>query len=77
LAQEFQQGKLDLQNINGSFITLVPKVASPEGVSDFRPISLNNVCLNFLTKLVANRLQKRILECIHKNQYDFLKARTI
>jgi retron-type reverse transcriptase len=26
---------------------------------------------------VANRLQKRILECIHKNQYGFLKARTI
>jgi hypothetical protein len=77
LAQEFQQGNLDLQNINGSYITLVPKVASPKGVSDYRPISLTNVCLIFLTKLVANRLQKRILECIHKNQYIFLKARTI
>jgi retron-type reverse transcriptase len=68
---------LDLQNINGSHITLVPKVASPECVSDFRPISLTNVCLIFLKKLVANILQKRILECIHKNQYGFLKARTI
>jgi retron-type reverse transcriptase len=35
------------------------------------------VCLKFLTKLVANRLQRRILDCIHKNQYGFLKARTI
>jgi hypothetical protein len=77
LAQEFQKGNLDLQNINGSYITLVPKVASPECVSDYRPISLTNVCLKFLTKLVANRLQQRILECIHKNQYGFLKARTI
>jgi hypothetical protein len=77
LAQEFQKGNLDLQNINGSYITLVPKVASPECVSDCRPISLTNVCLKFLTKLVANRLQQRILECIHKNQYGFLKARTI
>jgi hypothetical protein len=77
LAQEFQKGNLDLQNINGSYITLVAKVASPECVSDYRPISLTNVCLKFLTKLVANRLQQKILECIHKNQYGFLKARTI
>jgi hypothetical protein len=77
LAQDFQKGNLDLQNINGSYITLVPKVASPECVSDYRPISLTNVCLKFLRKLVANRLQQRILECIHKNQYGFLKARTI
>jgi retron-type reverse transcriptase len=26
---------------------------------------------------VANRLQRRILDCIHKNQYGFLKARSI
>jgi hypothetical protein len=57
LALEFQKGNLDLQNINGSYITLVPKVASPECVSDYRPISLTNFCLKFLTKLVANRLQ--------------------
>ncbi|XP_071683219.1 uncharacterized protein [Lolium perenne] len=29
-------------NINGSYITLVPKVQSPETVNDFRPISLTN-----------------------------------
>ena len=50
---------------------------SPESVNDFRPISLTNVCLKFLTKLVANRLQKHILRCIHKNQYGFLKERSI
>jgi retron-type reverse transcriptase len=26
---------------------------------------------------VANRLQGRILDCLHKNQYGFLKARSI
>jgi hypothetical protein len=40
-------------------------------------IKLTNVCLKFLTKLVANRLQRSILDCLHKNQYGFLKARTI
>jgi hypothetical protein len=77
LAKEFHEGKLNLQSINGSYITLVPKKAVPKTVNDFRPISLTNVCLKFLTKLVANRLQGRILECIHKNQYGFLRSRSI
>ena len=49
----------------------------PEGPEDFRPISLTNTCLKLLTKLLANRLQKVILQCIHKNQYGFLKSRAI
>jgi hypothetical protein len=57
LVKDFHDGSLNLQNINSSFITLVPKVQSPESVNDFRPISLTNVCLKFLTKLLANRLQ--------------------
>ena len=33
--------------------------------------------MEFLTKLLANRLQLVILKCIHKNQYGFLKSRSI
>jgi hypothetical protein len=55
LVKDFHDGSLNLQNINSTFITLVPKVQSPESVNDFRPISLTNVCLKFLTKLLANR----------------------
>jgi retron-type reverse transcriptase len=46
-------------------------------VNDFSPISLKNVCVKFLTKLAANRLQDVILSCIHKNQYGFLRGRSI
>jgi hypothetical protein len=77
LAESIHEGNLNLQSINGSYITLVPKKAVPEDVNDFMPISLTNVCLKFLTKLVANILQGRILECIHKNQYGFLRNRSI
>ena len=77
LIQVFYDGKLSLENINGSLITLIPKFISPEGPNDFRPISLINTCVKFLTKLLANRLQKVILKCIHKNQYEFLKSRSI
>jgi hypothetical protein len=77
LASEFHDGNLNLQNINASYITLVPKKPVREGVNDYRPISLTNVCLKFLTKLNANRLQEKILSCIHKNQYGFLRSRSI
>lgn len=77
LIQEFYEGKLILENINASFITLIPKMLAPLCPNDFRPISSTNTCLEFLTKLLANRLQRVILKCIHKNQYGFLKCRSI
>lgn len=77
LIEWFAASGLSLEGINGSLITLIPKMLEPEGPNDFRPISLTNTCLNFLTKLLVNRLQKVILNCIHKNQYGFLKSRSI
>jgi hypothetical protein len=38
----FFHGKVDLQAINNSFITLVPKVNFPTTLNDLRPISLVN-----------------------------------
>ena len=77
LASDFHQRSICLENINSSFITLVTKKPSPEQINDYRPISLTNTCLKFLTKMVADRLQGRILECIHKNQYGFIKGKSI
>ena len=47
---------MNLESINSSFITLVPKISSPESISDFRPISLLNCSLKLLTKILADRL---------------------
>ena len=77
LVTEFYEGNCSLECLNTSLITLIPKKLSPESVGDFQPISFTNTCLNFLTKLLANRLQKVILQCIHRNQYGFLKCRSI
>ena len=66
-----------MEGLNGSFITLVPKKANPETISDFRPISLTSVGIKLLTKMAANRFQKQITRCIHKNQYGFIKDRSI
>jgi hypothetical protein len=42
LCHDFHAGKGNIQSINGSFITLVPKNFFPESINDFRPISLTN-----------------------------------
>ena len=41
-----------------SFITLIPKVHSPEYISQYRPISLSNVLYRIFSKVLANRLKK-------------------
>jgi hypothetical protein len=77
LCKDFTAGTLNLASINSSLITLIPKKGCPQTVNDFRPISLLNYSLKFLTKLLANRLQIVILKVVHANQYGFIKGRTI
>lgn len=77
LCDEFYEGNLDITSISEGYITLIPKIASPETANDYRPITLLNCCLKIVTKLLADRLQKLILKIVHRNQYGFIKGRTI
>jgi hypothetical protein len=67
----------NIQAINSSFITLVPKVNSLTRVNDFRPISLINYVVKIITKLLGERLQSVIIRFVHQIQYGFIKSRTI
>jgi hypothetical protein len=69
LISDFYNGTIDLESINFSFITLIPKIDNPMNAGDFWPISLLNSVLKIITKILANRLQKIILKIVHKNQY--------
>jgi hypothetical protein len=59
LCSAFFDHILCLQSINGSYITLTPKVDSPTKISDFTPISLLNSVIKFSDKDPS----KQILEC--------------
>lgn len=77
LCSEFYSGTANLECINTSYITLVPKKSQPKFVNDFRPISLLNISMKILTKILADRLQSIILRLVHRNQYGFIHIRTI
>lgn len=77
LCEEFYNGQANLECINESLITLVPKNQNPESVSDYRPISILNSSLKIITKLLVDRLQGVILRLVHKNQYGFIRSRSI
>jgi len=77
LCDNFYEENCCLQSINASFITLIPKTDAPSTVNDFIPISLLNSSVKLLTKLLSQRLQTSITSLVHRNQYGFIKTRTI
>ena len=77
MCNDFHSNNICLRSINSSFITLILKVDGPKTVNDYRPISLLNSSVKLLTKLLANRLQTVITELVHRNQYGFIKNRSL
>ena len=77
LCNAFHHGDVFLKSLNDSHIVLVPKHDHPLKVSDYRPISLLNTSIKISTKILANRLQLVLPKLINKNQYGFIKARSI
>nr|GFA30597.1 RNA-directed DNA polymerase, eukaryota, reverse transcriptase zinc-binding domain protein [Tanacetum cinerariifolium] len=62
---------------NSSFITLVPKIANPILIKDFRPISLIGLQYKIVAKLLANRLSSVIDKIVSPTQSAFISERQI
>jgi retron-type reverse transcriptase len=77
MVNDFYNENIMLDSINTAYITLIPKKSTPMNMNDYRPISLVSLPLKFITKLMANRLQKDIIPILHQNQYGFIKTRNI
>ncbi|KAL9670481.1 hypothetical protein QQ045_008034 [Rhodiola kirilowii] len=63
--------------LNETLIVLVPKVKKVEMVEDLRPISLCNVAMKLITKVLANRLKWVLPEIISQSQSAFIGGRLI
>lgn len=72
----FCSGALD-PSINRTLISLIPKVAVPQSLKDFRPISLCNTVYKVITKLVSNRLKSFMPDLVLPAQTSFIKGRNI
>lgn len=63
--------------INSTHIALIPKVPNPEGVNQFRPISLCNYSYKVLSKILANRLKPMLEKIISPSQNAFIQGHQI
>lgn len=77
LCKDFYFGRANIERINWTCITLIPKVEVPELPSDYRPISLINSTLKIISKILASRLSKVICFLVDNSQSAFIKGKCI
>ena len=64
-------------SLNHTFITLIPKVKSPEFITEFCPIALCNILYKLVSKVLANRLKKVLPHIISESQSAFQSDKAI
>ena len=65
------------KEINHTHIALIPKVKSPERITEFCPISLCSVIYKVVSKVLANRLKGILPSVVSENQSAFQAGRVI
>lgn len=63
--------------INATLVCLIPKTKTPQEMKDLRPISLCNVLIRILSKVLANRLKPCLKELISDRQSAFIEGRLL
>lgn len=77
VAAEFHENVVWPRGANASFIALIPKTDSPQGLHEFRPISLVNCMYKVISKALANRNRGVIYDVIDPCQFAFMGGRNM
>lgn len=61
--------------LNSTLVVLIPKIANPLRLNNFRPISLVNTAYKIVTKILVQRIRPQLNEIISPNQNSFILGR--
>ncbi|GJU61513.1 hypothetical protein Tco_1243348 [Tanacetum coccineum] len=75
--QEFFVNGTLLKELNHTIIALIPKVASPLKINDYRPIYCCNILFKCISKIISNRMKDSLTSLISSNQSAFVPGRRI
>ncbi|XP_028121413.1 uncharacterized protein LOC114318678 [Camellia sinensis] len=70
----FQSGHIPV-DLNKTLITLIPKIDHPSSLTHFRPISLSNVTMRILSKILVIRVWPLLTKLISPFQGSFIPGR--
>ncbi|KAF9676109.1 hypothetical protein SADUNF_Sadunf09G0104100 [Salix dunnii] len=65
-------GKGDIKGVNDTFISLIPKTASPESISQFCLVGLCNFTYKLVAKILVKRIEPLLLRPINSCQSIFV-----
>lgn len=63
--------------LNSTFISLIPKLVTPNRMQDFKSNSLCTVMYNWISKIIALRLKKVLPSIVDIAQSTFIPGRSI
>ncbi|GJY71047.1 uncharacterized protein Tco_0474750 [Tanacetum coccineum] len=75
--KEFFVNGVLLKELNHTIIALIPKVATPLKINDYRPISCCNVLFKCISKIISNRINDSLMDLVSLNQSAFVPGRRI
>ncbi|KAL8112036.1 hypothetical protein AgCh_019659 [Apium graveolens] len=65
------------EDVNRTLVCLIPKVKQPKRMAELRPISLCNVMMRIISKIMANRLKPCLHSIVSEKQSAFIEGRLL